>query len=316
MPVFAVGVGKERALARRAGHARRDAAPRPQGRVARRRRRRDADRLRRREGAAHRRGRRPDRQHAGHHAARRRRIADREGALQGRRRRAAAVPVPHPAAGQRGSRAEQPARRARSTSYNRREKILLPRGRAAAGAEVHPAGDRSRRQPAGRARCSGRRKRRSTCRTSTCASASTAPRNCRTDSRRRAKSCSRIAAIILGSVEAAAFTPEQQRMLEDFVDVRGGGLLALGGAAVVRRRRLGRHAAGRGAAGRARSRVARAAGTRRSSSSCGRRAPGANHPATQITEKEADAAAKWRDLPPLTSLNPHVARLKPGATCC
>src|SRR5204863_6649329 len=35
--------------------------------------------------------------------------------------------------------------------------------------------------------------------------------------------------IILGSAEASAFTPEQQRMLSDFVDVRGGGLLALGG---------------------------------------------------------------------------------------
>jgi hypothetical protein len=35
--------------------------------------------------------------------------------------------------------------------------------------------------------------------------------------------------IILGSIEAAAFSPEQQRMLEDYVDVRGGGLLVLGG---------------------------------------------------------------------------------------
>src|SRR5262249_19718275 len=35
--------------------------------------------------------------------------------------------------------------------------------------------------------------------------------------------------VILGSVEASAFTPEQQHMLEDFIDVRGGGLLALGG---------------------------------------------------------------------------------------
>ena len=35
--------------------------------------------------------------------------------------------------------------------------------------------------------------------------------------------------IILGSIEAAAFTPDQQRMLEDFVDVRGGSLLVLGG---------------------------------------------------------------------------------------
>ena len=72
--------------------------------------------------------------------------------------------------------------------------------------------------------------------------------------------------IILGSVEASAFTPEQQRMLEDFVDVRGGGLLALGGDAVVLRRRLGRHAAGRRAAGRARSADRAARSIRRPSS--------------------------------------------------
>src|SRR5436190_19117406 len=35
--------------------------------------------------------------------------------------------------------------------------------------------------------------------------------------------------VILGSVEAAAFTPEQLRMLADFVNKRGGGLLMLGG---------------------------------------------------------------------------------------
>src|SRR6202035_3529198 len=36
-------------------------------------------------------------------------------------------------------------------------------------------------------------------------------------------------AIILGSVEAASFTPEQLRMIADFVSKRGGGLLMLGG---------------------------------------------------------------------------------------
>jgi uncharacterized membrane protein len=36
-------------------------------------------------------------------------------------------------------------------------------------------------------------------------------------------------AIILGSVEAAAFSPDQLRMLADFVSVRGGGLIMLGG---------------------------------------------------------------------------------------
>ncbi|RPJ73087.1 MAG: hypothetical protein EHM24_08495, partial [Acidobacteria bacterium] len=35
--------------------------------------------------------------------------------------------------------------------------------------------------------------------------------------------------LILGSIEAAAFTPDQLRMIADFVNVRGGGLLALGG---------------------------------------------------------------------------------------
>ena len=36
-------------------------------------------------------------------------------------------------------------------------------------------------------------------------------------------------ALILGSVEAASFSPEQLRMIADFVSKRGGGLLMLGG---------------------------------------------------------------------------------------
>jgi hypothetical protein len=44
---------------------------------------------------------------------------------------------------------------------------------------------------------------------------------------RRARSCSAIA--LIGSVEAASFTPEQLRMLAEFVSRRGGGLLMLGG---------------------------------------------------------------------------------------
>jgi uncharacterized membrane protein len=120
--------------------------------------------------------------------------------------------------------------------------------------------------------------------------------------------------IIIGSVEAAAFTAEQMRMLEDFVDVRGGGLLMLGGAqsfgeggwagtpladampVVIDRKLaladpyLGLHWLT--------VRPTRA---------------GANHPATQIADKEQDAAAKWRDLPPITSVNP-IRDVKPGAT--
>jgi hypothetical protein len=40
---------------------------------------------------------------------------------------------------------------------------------------------------------------------------------------------------------------------------------------------------------------------------------GATHPATQITEREEDSAAKWRELPALTSINP-IRETKPGAT--
>ena len=118
--------------------------------------------------------------------------------------------------------------------------------------------------------------------------------------------------IILGSVEASAFTPEQQRMLEDFVDVRGGGLLALGGA---------RSFSQGGWAGTPLADALPVVLERMARSSeypsveevvVRPTRTGLTHPATQITETEKDAAAKWRDLPPLTSLNPLV-QTKPGA---
>lgn len=117
--------------------------------------------------------------------------------------------------------------------------------------------------------------------------------------------------IILGTVEASAFTPEQQRMLEDFIDVRGGGLLALGGP---------RSFSEGGWAG---TPLAEALPVVLDRGSRGPQYPpaelvvrptrtGANHPSTQITEKESDAAEKWRFLPPVTSLNP-IRETKPGA---
>lgn len=45
----------------------------------------------------------------------------------------------------------------------------------------------------------------------------------------RAEELFRYRAIVLGSIEAAYFTPEQLRLLQDFVAIRGGGVLALGG---------------------------------------------------------------------------------------
>ena len=82
--------------------------------------------------------------------------------------------------------------------------------------------------------------------------------------------------LILGSIEAGAFTGDQLRMIGEFVERRGGGLLMLGGARSFCRRRLRRHAGRRRAAGRA-----RAAGASRSTTlpvvapqASSRRAPG------------------------------------------
>ena len=56
-------------------------------------------------------------------------------------------------------------------------------------------------------------------------------------------------AVILGSVEAASFTPDQLRMLADFVEQARRRPADAGRPPFVRRRRLGRHAGRRGAAG-------------------------------------------------------------------
>src|SRR4029077_14757216 len=45
--------------------------------------------------------------------------------------------------------------------------------------------------------------------------------------------------LILGSIEAASFTPDQLRMIADFVNKRGGGLLMLGGRKAFAERRWG-----------------------------------------------------------------------------
>lgn len=120
--------------------------------------------------------------------------------------------------------------------------------------------------------------------------------------------------IILGSIEAAGFTPEQQRMLEEFVDVRGGGLIALGGARALSEGGW--------------------AGTPLSNAlpitlETGTRNPilpplelvvrptrnGQSHPATQIADTEEAAQAKWKVLPSVYAVNAAPAgALKPGAT--
>ena len=118
-------------------------------------------------------------------------------------------------------------------------------------------------------------------------------------------------AIILGSVEAAAFTPEQLRMIAEFVNKRGGGLLMLGGR---------RAFAEGGWAGTPVGEVLPVvldAGTRRSSyfselSARPTRA-GAVFPITQIAGTEDASRAKWNDMPAVSTVNP-IREVKPGAT--
>jgi hypothetical protein len=120
--------------------------------------------------------------------------------------------------------------------------------------------------------------------------------------------------LILGSFEAAAFSPEQQRMIEDFVAVRGGGLIVLGGA-----RALGEG----GWAGTPLSNalpitiggVARDAIMPPLELSVHPTRAGQTHPAVQIADTQEAADAKWKTLPTLFAVNAApVAALKPGAS--
>ena len=121
--------------------------------------------------------------------------------------------------------------------------------------------------------------------------------------------------IILGSVEAASFTPEQLRMLADFVNRRGGGLLMLGG-----RRSFGEGGYGGTPVADVLPVVLEAAQDKGADRllpavelSVRPTRAGAVHPIAQITAKEQDLEKRWRELPALTSVN-SAQRVKPGAT--
>jgi len=119
--------------------------------------------------------------------------------------------------------------------------------------------------------------------------------------------------LILGSVEAAAFTADQLQMVADFVDRRGGGLLMLGGA-----RSFGEGGYGGTPVADAlplaidpRTRASEPAGLARL-----RVAPtraGQAHASTQIGDSESASIARWRDLPQVTSVNAPLTP-KAGAT--
>jgi uncharacterized membrane protein len=121
-------------------------------------------------------------------------------------------------------------------------------------------------------------------------------------------------AIILSSVEAASFSPEQLRMLAEFVSKRGGGLLMVGGR---------RSFAEGGWAG---TPVAEVLPVAFESGPRGGSAPeffsqltvrptreGTTFPVTQLAAAEKDSAARWNDMPALSTVN-DVQQVKPGAT--
>jgi uncharacterized membrane protein len=119
-------------------------------------------------------------------------------------------------------------------------------------------------------------------------------------------------ALILGSIEAGAFTGDQLRMIADFVDRRGGGLLVLGGArAFAEGGYAGTPVAealplvleGGSASGPLPAVRVKVAPTR----------AGNDHAVAQIAATARDSAARWPQLPELSAINA-ASRVKPGAT--
>ena len=119
--------------------------------------------------------------------------------------------------------------------------------------------------------------------------------------------------LILGSIEAGAFTGDQLRMISEFVERRGGGLLMLGG---------GRSFSEGGYAGTpvadalpvVLERVARSLDTWSISRLKIRPTrAGEGHALSQIAATEASSLNRWNDLPALISANV-IKAVKPGAT--
>jgi uncharacterized membrane protein len=114
--------------------------------------------------------------------------------------------------------------------------------------------------------------------------------------------------IVLGSVEAESFNADQLRMIAEFVDVRGGGLLLLGGL----------HAFAEG--GYTGTPIAEVMPVVLEKSGAGlahlkvhpTRA-GEAHAVTQLGDTEEASAERWKSMPPLTTVN-LIETVKPGAT--
>src|SRR3954464_8352289 len=116
--------------------------------------------------------------------------------------------------------------------------------------------------------------------------------------------------LMLGSVEAASFSPEQLRMIADFVNKRGGGLLMLGG-----RRSFAEGGWGGTPVGDVLPVVIEAANAKYFSEPFQARPTraGSTFPVLQVGEDEKASAAKWNTMAAVSSVNP-IRLAKPGAT--
>jgi len=115
--------------------------------------------------------------------------------------------------------------------------------------------------------------------------------------------------LILGSIEASAFTGDQLRMIADFADRRGGGLMMIGGR---------RAFAEGGYAGTPVADALPVVLEPKAPDSLARlhvtpTRAGEGHAVTQIAKSEQESVKRWGELPEVVSVNP-IHQLKPGAT--
>jgi len=118
--------------------------------------------------------------------------------------------------------------------------------------------------------------------------------------------------VVLGSIEAAAFTGDQLAMLAEFVDRRGGGLMMLGGPRAFSEGGYAGTALGE-ALPVVLQRMTPPAEPAVSRLTVRPTRAGTGHAVSQIAATDQASATRWTELPELTTVNA-VDTVKPGAT--
>ncbi len=118
--------------------------------------------------------------------------------------------------------------------------------------------------------------------------------------------------VVLGSIEAAAFTGDQLAMLAEFVDRRGGGLLMLGGPRAFSEGGYAGTVLGE-ALPVMLERMTPPAEPVVTTLAVRPTRAGSGHAVSQIAGSDQASAARWPELPDLTTVN-NVDTVKPGAT--